>query len=61
MPKASSFYYNNLFNALEIYHDKQFQNLDNIVKKGTTANVNRKEVTNINKNFIPLKQKEFEI
>lgn len=35
--------------------------MDNIVKKGTTANVNRKEVTNINKNFIPLKQKEFEI
>ena len=50
-----------LISIEEIWTISKEYYLDNIVKKGTTANVNRKEVTNINKNFIPLKQKEFEI
>lgn len=37
------------------------QTQDNTVKKDITVNVNRKEVSNIKSNFIPLKEKEFEM
>ena len=37
------------------------QTQDNTVKKDITVNVNRKEVSNLKANFIPLKSKEFEM
>lgn len=37
------------------------QTQDNTVKKDITVNVNRKEVSNLKTNFIPLKSKEFEM